>query len=104
MNQAIGKYQAVELLSTGGMATIYLGTHREMGRQVVIKQLHPHLSQDSEFVKRFEREANILGGLHHQNIVDIIDYFVFEGSYYIVLEYIDGGSLKQLLDKVKQHP
>ncbi|HAD81941.1 MAG: hypothetical protein A2509_06520 [Candidatus Edwardsbacteria bacterium RIFOXYD12_FULL_50_11] len=104
MNKAIGKYQAVELLSTGGMATIYLGTHREMGRQVVIKQLHPHLSQDSEFVRRFEREANILGGLHHQNIVDIIDYFVFEGSYYIVLEYIDGGSLKQLLDRVKTAP
>ncbi len=104
MNKTIGKYQAVELLSTGGMATIYLGTHREMGRQVVIKQLHPHLSRDSEFVKRFEREANILGGLHHQNIVDIIDYFVFDGSYYIVLEYIDGCSLKQLLDRVNTIP
>ena len=104
MNKAIGKYQAVEVLSTGGMATIYLGIHREMGRQVVIKQLHPHLSQDSEFVKRFEREANILGGLHHQNIVDIIDYFVFEGAYYIVLEYIDGCSLKQLLDRVRTIP
>jgi serine/threonine protein kinase len=104
VNKAIGKYLATQVLSTGGMATIYLGTHRDMGKQVVIKQLHPHLSQDSEFVKRFEREANILGGLHHQNIVDIIDYFVFEGSYYIVLEYIDGCSLDQLLGRAKKIP
>jgi serine/threonine protein kinase len=104
VDKAIGKYQASEVLFSGGMATIYLGTHREMGRQVVIKQLHPHLAQDAEFVKRFEREANILGGLHHQNIVDIIDYFVYNDSYYIVLEYIDGCSLKQLMEKVKNAP
>lgn len=104
MNKDIGKYRASRLLSTGGMATIYLGSHREMGRPVVIKQLHPHLSRDAEFVSRFEREANILGGLRHPNIVDIIDYFVLDDSYYIVLEHIDGCSLKDLLDRAGRVP
>ena len=86
------------------MATIYLGRHAELGRQVVIKQLHPHLANDQGFVKRFEREAKLLGRLHHQNIVDVADYFELDGSYYIILEYIDGYSLKGLLDQQKKMP
>ena len=86
------------------MATIYLGRHAELGRQVVIKQLHPHLANDQGFVKRFEREAKLLGRLHHENIVDVTDYFELEGSYYIILEYIEGCSLKDLLDQQKKLP
>jgi serine/threonine protein kinase len=104
MKERIGNYQVTTVLSAGGMATIYLGRHTELGRQVVIKQLHPHLSNDSSFVKRFEREAKLLGRLHHENIVDVADYFEMDGSYYIILEYIDGGSLKGLLDQQKKMP
>jgi serine/threonine protein kinase len=104
MKERIGNYQVTAVLSAGGMATIYLGRHTELGRQVVIKQLHPHLSNDSSFVKRFEREAKLLGRLHHENIVDVADYFELDGSYYIILEYIDGCSLKALLDRQKKMP
>ncbi|HTY07634.1 MAG TPA: serine/threonine-protein kinase, partial [Candidatus Edwardsbacteria bacterium] len=104
MSQRVGNYIIDRTLSTGGMATIHLGHHAELGRQAVIKQLHPHLSRDEGFVRRFEREAKILGSLHHENIVDVLDYFEHQGSYYIVLEYIDGGSLKQLLERQRRVP
>jgi serine/threonine protein kinase len=104
MKERIGNYQISSVLSSGGMATIYLGRHAELGRPVVIKQLHPHLANDQGFVKRFEREAKLLGRLHHENIVDVTDYFELEGSYYIILEYIDGGSLKDLLDQQHKLP
>ncbi|MDO9068125.1 MAG: serine/threonine-protein kinase, partial [Deltaproteobacteria bacterium] len=104
MKDRIGNYQISSVLSSGGMATIYLGRHAELGRQVVIKQLHPHLANDQGFVKRFEREAKLLGRLHHENIVDVTDYFELEGSYYIILEYIDGCSLKDLLDQQQKLP
>ena len=104
MSQRVGNYIIDRTLSAGGMATIHLGHHAELGRQVVIKQLHPHLSRDEGFVRRFEREAKILGALHHQNIVDVLDYFEHQDSYYIVLEYIDGGSLKELLEQQRRMP
>ncbi|MBI5805191.1 serine/threonine protein kinase [candidate division TA06 bacterium] len=104
MKERIGNYQVSSVLSSGGMATIYLGRHAELGRQVVIKQLHPHLANDQGFVKRFEREAKLLGRLHHENIVDVTDYFELEGSYYIILEYIDGCSLKDLLAQQQKLP
>jgi len=104
MKERIGSYLISSVLSSGGMATIYLGRHAELGRQVVIKQLHPHLANDQGFVKRFEREAKLLGRLHHENIVDVTDYFELEGSYYIILEYIDGCSLKSLLDQQSRLP
>lgn len=93
----VGQYLIEGLISTGGMSTLYLGRHREMGRQVAIKQLHPHLARDQALVKRFEREAKILGGLRHHHIVDILDFFRHQDAFYIVLEYIEGRSLKDLL-------
>ncbi len=93
----VGQYRIERLVSTGGMSTLFLGRHREMGRLVAVKQLHPHLARDEALVRRFEREARILGGLRHHNIVDIIDFFRHQDAYYIVLEFIEGCSLKDLL-------
>lgn len=104
MSLRVGNYLIERTLSTGGMATIHQGRHADLGRAVVVKQLHPHLAGDAGFVRRFEREAKILGALHHENIVDIIDYFEQRGSYYIVLEYVDGGSLRDLLDRQRRLP
>ncbi len=104
MSLRAGNYVIEQTLSTGGMATIHLGRHAGLGRRVVIKQLHPHLSRDGGFVRRFEREAKILGALHHPNIVDVLDYFEQQGSYYIVLEHVDGGSLRDLLDRQRRLP
>ncbi|MEW6685090.1 MAG: serine/threonine-protein kinase [Candidatus Edwardsbacteria bacterium] len=99
-----GKYQIQETIATGGMATIYKGIQTTLGREVVIKKLHPHLASDENFVKRFEREAKILAGLNHENIVKIIDYFRKDESYFIVLEYIEGRSLKEIISLGKPIP
>ncbi|MGE3063417.1 MAG: serine/threonine-protein kinase [bacterium] len=96
------KYQIIETIATGGMATIYKGVQISLNREVVIKKLHPHLSEDANFVKRFKREAALLGKLQHENIVGIFDFYEKEGDKFIVLEYIKGRSLKQIIkDKGK---
>ena len=94
------KYKIINVITTGGMATIYKGEQISLSRPVIIKKLHPHLASDKELVKRFEREAKILGRLNHKNIVEVIDFFKKEGDYFIVLEYIEGSSLKELIEQV----
>jgi serine/threonine protein kinase len=90
------KYKIKEVIATGGMATIYKAEQVSLSRTVIIKKLHPHLASDKELVKRFEREAKTLGKLNHKNIVEIIDYYKSKGDYLIVLEYVQGKSLKEL--------
>ncbi len=86
------------------MATIYKGEQISLARPVIIKKLHPHLAADKELVKRFEREAKILGKLSHKNIVEIIDFYKIKGDYFIVLEFVDGKSLKELVKEVGTLP
>ncbi|MDD3803951.1 MAG: serine/threonine-protein kinase [bacterium] len=98
------KYQILETIATGGMATIYKGVQISLNREVVIKKLHPHLSEDANFVKRFRREAALLGKLQHENIVGIFDFYEKEGDKFIVLEYIKGRSLKQIVKDKRKIP
>jgi len=98
------KYQILETIATGGMATIYRGVQISLNREVVIKKLHPHLSEDANFVKRFKREAAILGKLQHENIVEIFDFYEKDGDKFIVLEYIKGRSLKQIIREKHKIP
>ncbi|MEO0233472.1 MAG: serine/threonine-protein kinase [candidate division WOR-3 bacterium] len=104
MNMNENKYIIKETIATGGMATIYKGVQISLNREVVIKKLHPHLSQDANFVKRFKREASILGKLKHENIVSIIDFYEKEDDKFIVLEYIKGKSLKSVINEKKTIP
>ncbi len=98
------KYKIIKVIATGGMATIYKAEQVSLSRMVIIKKLHPHLASDIELVKRFEREAKILGRLNHKNIVEIIDFYEENGDYFIVLEYVDGKSLRGLLKEVGSLP
>jgi serine/threonine protein kinase len=98
------KYKIIKVIATGGMATIYEGEQISLSRPVIIKKLHPHLAQDRELVQRFEREAKILGGLNHKNIVEIIDFYKKDGDYFIVLEFIKGRSLKELVREIGRLP
>ncbi|TET17664.1 MAG: serine/threonine protein kinase, partial [Candidatus Cloacimonadota bacterium] len=98
------KYKIIKVIATGGMATIYKAEQVSLSRMVVIKKLHPHLASDIELVKRFEREAKILGRLNHKNIVEIIDFYKKNGDYFIVLEYVDGKSLRELLKEAGSLP
>lgn len=98
------KYKIKEVIATGGMATIYKAEQVSLSRTVIIKKLHPHLASDNDLVKRFEREAKTLGKLNHKNIVEIIDYYKSKGDYYIVLEYVEGKSLKELVNELGALP
>ena len=94
-------FEILEEIGKGGMATIYRGRFKDSGRIIVIKKLHPHLKGDENFVKRFEREGKILEKLKHKNIVDFYGFRKIKKEYYILMEYIKGVSLRDILQKEK---
>jgi serine/threonine protein kinase len=96
--QTLGKYQLLDRLGRGGMADVYKSYQPSLDRYVAVKVLHPHLSEDPDFITRFRREAKRVADLHQQNIVQVFDFDTQDDNYYMVMEYIEGGqSLKQLL-------
>src|SRR6476619_6331272 len=92
-----GRYRIARKLGGGGMAAVYLAEDQELGRRVAIKMLHSRYANDDQFVERFRREATHAAGLSHPNIVSIFDRGEFDGSYYIVMEYVEGRTLKELI-------
>lgn len=96
------RYELISLIASGGMATIYKATDRRLDRFVAVKIMHPHLANDEEFVNRFIREAKAIASLSHPNIVSIQDQGWNEGgtpAVFIVMEYIDGFTLRELLNE-----
>lgn len=89
-----GKYQLLRLLGEGGMGQVFEAEHLGIEKRVAVKVLHERVLHDQVAVERFRREAKIMGGLGHPNIVGVSDYGVTaEGNYYLVMELLDGGSL-----------
>ena len=102
IGQNFGRYQILELIGEGGMATVYKAHDTHLEREVAIKIIRSEVfppDQLTTILKRFEREAKALGGLSHPNIVGVIDYGEHEGSPYLVMVYLRGGTLKDLLGK-----
>ncbi len=97
-----GRYQIEQLLGHGGMATVYKGTDPNLRRAVAIKLIHPHLSSDPEFVRRFEEEAAAIAQLNHSNIVKVFDFAQDGTTYYMILEYVDGETLKDRLKNLSR--
>jgi len=95
--QMLGKYQVIERLGRGGMADVYRAYQPGLNRFVAIKVMHAHLSDESGFIERFKREAQSVAALRHPNIVNVIDFDAEHGEYYMVMEYIQGESLKARL-------
>ncbi len=91
------RYLFERKLGSGGMADVWLAEDQELGRRVAVKILHGRYANDEQFVERFRREATHAAGLSHPNIVSIFDRGVAEGSYYIVMEYVEGRTLKELI-------
>jgi eukaryotic-like serine/threonine-protein kinase len=91
------RYRISRKLGGGGMADVYLAEDQELGRRVAVKMLHGRYANDEQFVERFRREATHAAGLSHPNIVSIFDRGEFDGSYYIVMEYVEGRTLKELI-------
>jgi beta-lactam-binding protein with PASTA domain len=94
-----GRYQLQGRLGAGGMATVYLAEDTSLHRKVAIKMLAERYAEDEQFVERFRREAQSAAGLNHPNIVAIYDRGVAEGTYYIAMEYLDGPTLKDVIDE-----
>ena len=110
VGQVLDKYELLERVGQGGMAVVYRGLDRSLKRVVAVKVLHKHLSEYQEARDRFEREAQAVAKLRHENILEIFDYSGAEaaeayGGSYIVTEFIDGRTLKQIItDRPFEHP
>ena len=91
------RYELGDRLGSGGMSTVYRATDRVLERTVAVKILAEHLSDDEKFVARFRREALAVAKLIHPNIVQVYDTGVDADRHYIVMEYVEGKSVAQLL-------
>jgi len=92
------RYRLVSALGTGASAHVYLADDVSLHRRVAIKVLHPALAGDTAFLKRFRAEARAVAALNHPNILQVYDWGEEDGSPYLVLEYLAGGSLRQVYD------
>lgn len=105
IGKTIGSYTIVERISQGGMGIVFRGVHNKLEQPVAIKMLAPHLSGDPEMRARFLREARLQAKLSHPAVVNIFDYFEDEGNIFLVMEFVPGQSLEQmLLDRGKLPP
>jgi eukaryotic-like serine/threonine-protein kinase len=100
----IGNCHILEEIGSGGMATVYRAVQQPLGRIVAIKALKPSIAVDSQFAKRFEREASFMASLQHENILHVHDFLKQEGSMFIVMEYVKGIDLFDLLERRRMLP
>ncbi len=89
----IGSYEVLDSIARGGMSEIYKGRHNRLNRAVAIKVLPASLAAEADFRARFEREAQAIASLRHNNIVQVFDFGDLEGTYYMIMEYINGHDL-----------
>ena len=99
IGQRLGNYDIVEEIGRGGMAVVYRAYQRSLNRHVAVKVLAPQLSFDQRFVERFQREARAAAKLQHPNIVVIHDVAHEQGIYFLVMELLEGRTLKQLIEE-----
>jgi predicted ATPase/class 3 adenylate cyclase len=100
----IGPYDVVMELARGGMAQVLLARDQQLGRDVALKLLSPELSEDPGFRTRFLREARVAAALEHPNVVPVYDSGEFEGLLYIVMRYVPGPDLREVLKKGPLEP
>src|SRR3989304_412828 len=98
----IDKYRIVGVVGEGGMGKVYRGVHPTLKKDIIIKRLS--ISSKKILSERFRREARIMMDFHHESIISVFDHFKHGQSYYIVMEFVDGVSLDELIEKKKQVP
>src|SRR5437879_1644996 len=92
-----GRYELHRRLARGGMADVFLARDQLLDRPVAVKVLFPEFATDRSFVERFRREAQSAANLNHPNIVAVFDWGEEQGTYFIVMEYVEGRSLADIL-------
>jgi serine/threonine protein kinase len=94
----LGNYRILEMIGKGGMAVVYKGQHKTLSRRIVaIKMLSANLEGDASFSERFFREAEVMDRLRHPNIVTLYDFIEEKGHFYIVMEYVAGKTLSEII-------
>jgi beta-lactam-binding protein with PASTA domain/tRNA A-37 threonylcarbamoyl transferase component Bud32 len=93
------RYRLLGRLGSGGMADVWCAEDSLLNRRVALKFLHPRFAQDEQFVERFRREASSAAGLQHPNVVGVFDRGTVDGSHFIAMEYVEGASLKDLIER-----
>jgi serine/threonine-protein kinase len=101
LGTTLGKYKILAPLGQGGMARVYRARQENLDREVAVKVLPPWYAADRSFVDRFEQEAKLVARLSHPNIVTVHDASQENGHLYIVMQLVDGGTLKNLLDNLR---
>ena len=92
-----GRYELLERIGMGGMALVYKATDKMLGRNVAIKILREEFKENEEFIRRFKVESQAAASLSHQNIVQIYDVGEEDGLHYIVMELLEGVTLKNYI-------
>lgn len=98
----VSGYRLEKLVGTGGMGEVHKATQLSLGRTVAVKLLNPELAKDPSFIARFQKEAAALAALSHPHIVSIVDKGKTENTYYLVMEFVDGPSLRELIRASQQ--
>lgn len=101
IGKTLGPYRIISQIGLGGMATVYKAYQPSMDRYVALKVLSTHFAQDPGFIKRFQQEAKIIARLEHARILPVYDHGEEDGYLYLVMRYIEAGTLK---DRLKQKP
>ncbi|GAB5494746.1 MAG: hypothetical protein Phog2KO_49610 [Phototrophicaceae bacterium] len=97
IGQFLGQYEIIDEIARGGMATVYRARQASIGRDVAIKVLPSNFTHDRTFIDRFNREVEVIAQLQHPHILPVYDYGEFEGMPYIVMAYINGGTLSDYI-------
>jgi len=102
IGKTLGKYRLVEYLGAGAMARVYKAYHASLDRYVAVKVLHAYFASDENFIEQFTREARSLATLRHPNVLQVYDLDTDAGMPYIVMEYIEGNTLGDLVAKYRK--
>src|SRR5262245_60452096 len=95
----VGAYELIEPLGKGGMGEVFRARDTRLGRSVAIKFVSPHLKDDAVAIERLGREARLASSLNHPGIVTVYDVGEADGQPYVVMEFLEGGSLASLLSQ-----
>ena len=104
MIDRIGNCEIVEEVGAGGMAIVYKAVQNPLGRTVAIKALKSSIAQESQFAERFEREARFMAGFQQENIINVHDFVKMDRTMFMIMEYIEGADLYDLLEDGKPLP
>ena len=94
-----GRYRILGPMAEGSMGAVYKAARVPVGKLVAVKFLHTTYANDSEFLARFERETRVMSKLAHPNCVSVVDFGVWSGSPYLVMEFVSGQTLRSIMDQ-----